>query len=165
MRQGDRSIVLDAAEAALVERGYSIAKRDATEGVITTESIENDPRDRGARSGVGLSSAAKTRRFVEVRVVGPADQSKVYCKVLVQEQTTRAYGMYASDRAGSDLPGQQTAIDRDAATTAEQNTTWRTLRRDTAAERQILEAIISSAGGEPGQSGADPAATTRTNNR
>jgi hypothetical protein len=55
--------------------------------------------------------------------------------------------MYAADRSGSDLPGQQTAIDRDAATTAEQNTVWRTLRRDTAAERQILDAILEHTGG------------------
>ncbi|MDO8630820.1 MAG: hypothetical protein Q7R41_10035 [Phycisphaerales bacterium] len=152
VRQADRSVVLDAAEAALVERGYSIAKRDPAEGVITTESIENDPRDRGSRSGVGLSSAVKTRRFVEVRVAGPGDSTKVYCKVLVQEQAAQAYSMYAADRSGSDLPGQQTAIDRDAATTAEQNTVWRTLRRDTAAERQILGAILerTDGGAHPG---------------
>ena len=153
IRPSEPSMVLDVAEAALVERGYTIARRDPVEGVITTESIENDPRDRGSRSGVGLSSAAKTRRFVEVRVARSDGAAKLYCKVLVQEQATRAYGMYSSDRAGSDLPGSETAIDRDAATTVEQNTIWRTLRRDTASERQILDAIFERTGGETARPG------------
>jgi len=150
IRRSDRSVALDAAEAALIERGFSIAQRDAVEGVIITESIENDPRDRRGRSGVGLSSAPRTRRFAEVRLAGAGEEAKVYCKILVQEQSTRAYGMFSYDRAGSDLPGSQTAIDRDAATTVEQNTVWRTLRRDTAAERQVLDAILESANSSGG---------------
>ncbi len=146
IRLSDRSVSLEVVEAALVERGYAIARRDPIEGVIVTESIENDPQDRRGRSGVGLSSAPRTRRFAEVRLAGAGEESRVYCKVLVQEQSTRVYGMYSSDRAGSDLPGSQTAIDRDAATTVEQNTVWRTLRRDTAEERKVLDAIVERSG-------------------
>lgn len=145
----DRSLVLDAAEAALVEHGFAIASRDPAEGVMRSDPIENDPRDRSSRPGSGISSSARTRRTAEVRVAGAADRVNVYCKILVEEQATQAYRMYAPDRSGNDLPGAQTAIDRDAATTVEQNTVWRTLRRDTAAERQILASILERTGREP----------------
>ena len=81
------------------------------------------------------------RRIVEVRVADSGGAGKVFCRVLIQEQTTQAYRMFASDRSGSDAPGEYTPINRDAATTAEQNTVWRTVRRDKSAERQILDAI------------------------
>lgn len=55
--------------------------------------------------------------------------------------------MFASDRSGSDTPGDYTAINRDAATTTEQNTVWRTVRRDKSVERNILNAIAERAGG------------------
>jgi hypothetical protein len=54
--------------------------------------------------------------------------------------------MFASDRSGSDTPGDYTAINRDAATTAEQNSVWRTLRRDRAAERNIIAEITEPIG-------------------
>lgn len=53
--------------------------------------------------------------------------------------------MFRHDHRVSDIP-DDTPIDRDAATTTEQNTVWRTIRRDKAAERRILEAILDQAG-------------------
>lgn len=41
----------------------------------------------------------------------------------------------------SDSPGHETPIDRDAATTARQNTVWTRVRRDTKLERAILEEL------------------------
>ncbi len=48
-------------------------------------------------------------------------------------------------RGGSDEP-RNTAIDRDAATSDEQNTYWRTLRGDKAAERELLADILEKSG-------------------
>ncbi len=79
--------------------------------------------------------------MVEVRVADSGGAARVFCRVLIQEQTTQGHRMFASDRSGSDTPGDYTAINRDAATTTEQNTVWRTLRRDKSAERQILDMI------------------------
>jgi hypothetical protein len=82
------------------------------------------------------------RRIALIHVVPEAEGGTgVYCQVTIQQQTTEAYRMFQQDRELSDAPGQ-TAIERDAATTTEQNTVWRNVRRDKAAERRILEAVV-----------------------
>jgi len=149
VQQTDRNAALDAAEAALIDLRYRIERRDPTEGVITTQPVEAQAGLDSVRS-VSLSSRAKTRRVVEVRVQNDDGATKVYCKVLIQEQSTQAHRMFASDRSGSDTPGDYTAINRDAATTTEQNTVWRTFRRDKSVERDILNAITERTGGEAG---------------
>ena len=141
VQPGDRTALLDTAEAALIGLGYRIERRDAGESVITTHPIETQAGLDNTRPA-SLSSHGKTRRTVEVRVADGGGATKVFCRVVIQEQTTQAYRMFASDRSGSDAPGDFTAINRDAATTTEQNTVWRTLRRDKSAERQILDAIM-----------------------
>jgi len=133
-------MALDAAEASLIDLGYMIERRDLAEGVITTQPVE-------AQAGLDsiyssrLSSQGKTRRIVEVRVQKDDGITKIFCKVIIQEQTTQEHRMFDSDRSGSDSPGDSTAINRDAATTAAQNTVWRTLRRDKTAEREVLAII------------------------
>ena len=147
VRQGERGAAMDAAEAGLMELGYRIERRDPAEGVLTTQPVEAQAGLDSARAA-SLSSRGKTRRIVEVRVQNEGGVTKVFCRVLIQEQTTQAHRMFASDRSGSDTPGDYTAINRDAATTTEQNTVWRTLRRDKSVERDILAAITERAGGE-----------------
>ncbi len=149
VQKRDRSATLDAAEAALIELSYNIERRDPAEGVITTQPVEAQAGLDSTRAA-SLSTHPKTRRIVEVRVQNEDGATKVFCKVLIQEQTTQAHRMFASDRSGSDAPGDNTAINRDAATTAEQNSVWRTLRRDKSTERNILNAIIERTGGEAG---------------
>ncbi len=137
----DRGTSLDAAEAALISLGYTIAKRDTAGGLIVTEPIAIERT--GERS---LRADNPLRKIAEVRVAGSGDGLKVHCKVVIQEQLTESYRLLAFERGGDDLPGHQTAIDRDAATTAEQNTVWRTVRRDKVAEREILDQIAGPAG-------------------
>ena len=147
VQQRDRRAVFDAVEVALVDLGHRIERRDPAAGVLVTQPVEGGASEEPARRGVGLSSRGRTRRVTEVRVEETAEAMKVYCKVLMQEQATQAHRMFAFEQSGSDTPGQS-AIDRDAATTSEQNTVWRTLRRDKAAERDILAAIVQRTGGE-----------------
>ncbi len=149
VQERERSAALDAAEAALIDLGYQIERRDPAEGVITTQPVEAQAGLDSTRP-VRLSSRGKTRRTVEIRIQNDGDATKVYCKVLIQEQTTQAHRMFSSDRSGSDTPGDYTPINRDAATTTEQNTVWRTVRRDKFAERNILNAITEHTGGEAG---------------
>lgn len=132
----DRSANLDAAEAALVDLGYTIARRDALDGVIVTEPIAIERT--GERS---MRADNPLRKIAEVRMTGPASAPKVSCKVVVQEQSEVSYRQLAYERGGDDLPGHQTAIDRDAATTSAQNTVWRTTRRDMISEREILDRL------------------------
>lgn len=136
----NRALALDAAEAALIDLGYAIERRDLAEGVITTQPTEAHGGLDSTHSS-RLSSQGKTRRIVEVRVQEDDGVTKLFCKVIIQEQSTEEHRMFASDRSSSDSPGDNTAINRDAATTAAQNTVWRTLRRDKTAEREVLAVI------------------------
>jgi len=140
--QKDRAAVLDAAEAGLVDAGFKIDRRDAATGGVLSQPIEG-PRidDRG-------SSRRRTRRIAEVRLDERGEAFKVYCKVEVQDLVTQGYGMFSQEKTVSDSPGEYTAINRDAATTTEQNTVWRTMRRDKPTERRILDYIVAHTNGE-----------------
>lgn len=139
-RGAERTEVFDAAELALLKAGFQIERRDSVEGVLTTQPIfgsrDSDADNRGPR----LSSRGDVRRLAEVRVQTVAADVDVYCRVLVQEQSAQVYHI-VDQRSGSDDRPNTTPIDRDAATTTQQNTVWRTLRRDKVVERQILADI------------------------
>lgn len=95
--------------------------------------------------GTRATSRSRLRRVVHVRVTQSTDVVNVYCQVAIQEQTTEAHRMFRRNHMISDTPGE-TPIDREAATTDEQNIVWQTIGRDKAAERRILEAILAQTG-------------------
>lgn len=132
----ERSASLDFAEAALVSLGYTIARRDTVEEVLVTEPVAIERS--GERS---VRADNPLRKIAEVRLAGPPSNPRINVKVVVQEQSAETYRLLAFERGGDDLPGHQTAIDRDAATTATQNAVWRTIRRDTVSEHAIVERI------------------------
>ena len=129
----------EAAAATLNALGYQIDDREHRGGVFTAEFIEKktDSSSIRARS----RPPVLVRHRVELRVKPLSAGVKMFCKVDIQHQTTEAHRLLAFDRTGSDMPGR-TPIDRDAATTIEQNTVWATIRRDKVAERAILTAIL-----------------------
>jgi hypothetical protein len=135
-----RDALLDSAEVVLIEMGYKIAKRDDAAGVIVTQPVQS--RAGGVKAGDGvISSTSPARRVIEVRVESGPDGSRVSCKAALQEQVSQAAAqVLQSARAGDEGIGQ-TAIERDAATTAEQNTYWRTVSRDRSLERAVLDAV------------------------
>ena len=138
----DRAAMLDTIEAAMVRAGFHVEKRDSVTGVVTSlphEGKLDDPDAADARRSRG-----RTRRVAEVQFQDSGDPVRVYCRVLVQELATGAYGLYAQERTTTDSPGEYTPINRDAATTEKQNTVWRTVRRDKTAERAILDQIRGS---------------------
>lgn len=138
--RGEAGAILDLAEARLAERGYRVEQRDDKSGMLTATSDEQS----GASAGVGISSRTRVRRIAEVRVHEIGGTPSVHCKVTIQEHATQGHRLSAQDSRSSDRPGDVTAIDRDAATTSQQNTVWRAIRRDKTAEREILEAISPS---------------------
>lgn len=142
----DRAAFLDAAAFALEETGYKMSGREPTEGRLVSEPQFDVARDRPTGRAAPISSKSLTRRIAEVRVEQPAERISVYCRVLVQERTTRAHRMLAYDRSGSDSPAS-TPIERGAATTDRQNTVWETIRRDRSAERRILAIIAERTAG------------------
>ena len=163
----DRRAVFEAAETALLERGYKIDRRDLADlierssGVLRSvgsvvRTVPDGDSPRGGRydvhlpAGQFLSSPNRQRRVVQIKVDERQGQVNIYCRVTVQEQVTEATRMFASQYRGVDIP-DDTPIDRDAATTTEQNTVWRTRRRDKAAERRILADVLdalNTVGGE-----------------
>jgi hypothetical protein len=156
MRQlagGDRAVVFQAAEDALVEAGFQIDRRDEAAGLLTTFPIAATSADIAGHRSRRLGTPAALRRVADVRLEEAAGGVTAYCRVLVQEQTTEAYRLREYDLRGSDTPGY-TAIDREAATTKAQNTVWRTIRRDKGAERAILAGIQERTGAQPSSAGA-----------
>jgi hypothetical protein len=146
---GDRTVVFEAALKAVTGLGYGIDRVDRDAGIIITQPISEPYRSGLPRSGGRLSSQGRLRRVVQIRIDGRGGAVDVYCKVALEQQVTAAHRMFAYDRMGSDVPGE-TPIDREAATTTEQNTVWQTVRRDKAAERRILEAVLERAGRSSG---------------
>jgi len=145
IRGSEWDAVFDAGEAALTEAGYRIERRDKAAGVITTQPITGLEEDRVVPRRAHLSSTSDTRRVAEVHVEQTADTVSVYCRVMIQEQTTQAHRLFELDHRGYDTP-TDTPIEREAATTVQQNTVWRTIRRDNHAERVILAAITARTG-------------------
>ncbi len=137
---GDRAAFLAAAALALEETGYKMSGYELTEGRLVSEPRFDVARDRPTGRASLISSKSLTRRIAEIRVEQPTERISVYCRVLVQERTTRAHRMLAYDRSGSDSPAS-TPIEREAATTDRQNTVWETIRRDRSSERRILAII------------------------
>ncbi len=132
--------LLTIAENQLRKQGYVVYQTDATIGSLR------------ARDEANMQSSSRrnrgTRRHAEVRVASDADRSAIYCKVLLQQRVTEAHRMMQRDYSGQDTPNE-TPIDRDAATTQEQNTLWRTLRRDRRSEHELLNAIDKASSPQP----------------
>jgi len=130
--------LLAQAESALVDRGYRIRSRDEALGVLVTEPVDVAV-DRAFPGSSRILSRARLRRIVEVRVTSGDGGVSVFCKVAIQERVTEAHRLFAL--GGDGAPGR-TPIEREAATTDEQNEVWRTIRRDRPTERDILSAIL-----------------------
>lgn len=86
--------------------------------------------------------------MVQVRVEDAETGVRIFCKVTVQTQSTQSYRLLSGERSGDDR-AETTPIDRDAATTAEQNSVWQTVRRDKPTEHLVLAAILRALGEEP----------------
>ncbi len=149
---GGRTDVFDVARSVLADMGYLLARADAADGPDASgvRSVSASHPEEALRTGKRLSSRNRVRRLARVRGAAADETVRVYCKVVIQEQVTEAHLILWQDLMSSDRP-VETPIDRGGAATEDQNTVWQTLRRDKAAERRILEAILARAGGgEPG---------------
>ncbi|MHC4695728.1 MAG: hypothetical protein ACYTFA_03180 [Planctomycetota bacterium] len=140
----DRAAAFNAAELAFVKLGYKIDRQDLSSGVLEAAPVADVGGGELTRRTPRLSSPSDVRRVARARVERVGDTVSVYCRVLVQEQTTQTHRLFADDRHGQDTP-TNTPIEREAATTVQQNTVWRTIRRDRDNERQILTAIADNA--------------------
>jgi hypothetical protein len=144
----DSTAAFEQAERALISLGHRIDQRDRARGIITTQPISGAARDEPRRRTVSLSGPRAARRVCEVLIAGDDGGVSVYCRVAVQELSTEAHRLSARDHGISDTP-DHTPIDREGATTRDQNQVWRTIRRDRVMEREVLAAIAALADKPP----------------
>jgi len=146
--QGDQPATFAAAESVLTDMGYVIDVSDPATGRIRTQATAQDSRPPSAKKTVRISGEAYLRRVVRVRVAETEESVNVYCQVAIQELDTESHRIMQQQTLTADRAGE-TAIDRGAATTIEQNTVWRTIDRDRTQERKILNAIGERVGAAP----------------
>jgi len=133
------SDVLESAALVVRDFGYRLDTVNRQARRLSTHPLEFSAPDTPRRTG----SAGSRRRLVEIRIGQRESASAIYCKVLVQRQTTEAHRLFAPDQRGDDLPGR-TPIEREAATPQEHNVVWETVGRDKAHERAILSALAET---------------------
>ncbi|UCG15821.1 MAG: hypothetical protein JSV19_11055 [Phycisphaerales bacterium] len=139
IESASRAEVMPAAEQAVREH-FRIATTDPAAGVIEAHPLEGSEPGRTRRAGDMLGAHRRVRRVAQVRVVDAEDGVNVFCKVLVQQYESDERRLFAREHALSDTPIETPAA-AEAATSAEQNATWRARGRDKVLERQILQAI------------------------
>ena len=132
--------LFDAVEAVLIAQGYELEGRPTDEGRFVTVPVPVEASAPTGDRAAPLRRRQPLREVVEVRVVSGRDGASVFCKVHVQERTGALHQMFARETSGTDVPSE-TAIEREAATTAEQDAAWRTVYRDRAKEHELLTAL------------------------
>ncbi len=131
--------VFAAAEEAVAEH-FRIERSDPAAGIIVAEPKEGPDAEAGATLRKVRGAEERVRRAAEVRVENAGSSAVVYCRVAVQRLETSQRQTFARDYAARDIPNE-TPVDREGATTPEQNAVWSTTRRDRALESAILRAI------------------------
>ncbi len=149
LADADQQTVLEEARFALADQGFPIKSTDASSGVVLSYPVSQARVGGASRSNLSLSTHGDFQRIAQVRIASSEDGVSIYCRVEVQEQVNATQRIFYQGFAEGDVP-VETPIDRDAATTTQQNTVWRTIRRDKGAERRILEAILARTGAADG---------------
>ncbi len=134
----DSDSVFQAAASTLMEQGFRLDLADRQAGRLTTHPIEYRLEDSSRRFG----AAKFGRRLAEIRIQHASDETTLFCRVILQRQTTETHRFFALDGGGDDRP-QQTPIEREAATARTQNTVWQTVGRDLPQERGILADVLA----------------------
>ncbi len=162
LRQQERVIESAAPDAVLAEatsilqREFGRVKVDRVARRITTTPVEYATgRESGtARDLYGGQSTMRRTAELNVGQRGGVTVARIRVDVERRDTVQRAAMRPEAHRLG-DTPGNETPVDRDAATTAEQNTVWTLVRRDTRLERQLLEELREHFAQAAG--GAEPA--------
>jgi len=142
--QADAAEVFRVAEAALLECGFQIRSAIPSEGRVNTFPLSAEGLAEGIRAELA-PVAPEARRVATLHVKPGNEEVSVFCRVDLQQPSSDVLELQFASHDLSDIPSD-TPIDRDAATTAEQNTLWRNVGRDRALERLLLARIIETSG-------------------
>lgn len=145
--QGDPAVAFRAGQAAMLAEGFELARRDVSSRLLRSAPLLVDPSSEPRASRARLGSPQAIRRIAEVRIDEADHRLKVFCRVVVQERSTELHRIQAVDLRSSDSPAA-TPIEREGVTGREHANVWRHLRRDKAAERRMLQAIVNAVGND-----------------
>ncbi|RJP36802.1 MAG: hypothetical protein C4547_06670 [Phycisphaerales bacterium] len=137
----ESSVVLDLAALALAEHGFEIDRQRSSADTVATYPMELSPHSDAPAVGSAFRGARR-RSVATAHVRRSAGTATAYCRVEIQERSTDAARFHAAEHGLTDVPSD-TPIDREGATTEEQNTVWRVVGRDKRRERAILEMIAA----------------------
>jgi len=142
----DRASAFSAATEAMRE-SHDLARIDRDQWTI--QSVPEETEEEAATPRVGdLVGAARTvRRVVTAYVTGDNENSEAWCRVAIERNESNEHNLFIHDMQRDDT-ATFTPAERDAATTTEQNSVWRTLRRDKRAEREMLNKIQDMTAGQ-----------------
>lgn len=138
----DADTALQAAEVAL-RREFPRVTVDRAARRITSEPLEYTTATDSGTSRDLVRGASSMRRVATCSVSPRGERSVLRLRIDVQRQDTARRDVVQPEQGRiSDTPGY-TPIERDSATTREQNAVWTYVRRDRQLERAILEEIQS----------------------
>lgn len=128
--------------AAVLRREFGRARVDSDARRVTTEPVEyRTTSDSGAaRDLYGGRSTMRRIATFNVGRRGAATVARLRIDVERRETSASTSLSPGVNRLG-DSPGTETAIDRDAATSERQNSSWVRVRRDRALERRLLDEL------------------------
>lgn len=131
------------AEAAVVlQREFGRLQVDPVTHRIVTQPVEFTTQRSSGTARDLYGGRSTMRRKATFTVVDQDDSPVARLRIDVERRdTVRRAIMQPRSHRISDAPGHETPIDRDAATTHEQNTVWTQVRRDTKLERALLEEL------------------------
>lgn len=139
----DAAAVFDAGGEILVEQFGRLAESDAVARKAVTIASEFDTRREGGTGRDLYRNATRLRRSATLLVDSREDG--VFARIRVdieRKETGRASQLQRPTGRFSDYPGDETAGERDASTSDEQNTVWVKTRRDTQLENSLLAQLV-----------------------
>lgn len=132
---------VSAALEQLMSREFRVVERSDR-----GQRLQGAPVEYSAASGGRVNDLAgvpsRLRRSGEARLVGRGGQTYVQIRVDVErEDAGRGVVFAPAEWRTTDSPAHFTAVERDAATTDQQNAVWTKFRRDRTMERALLDEL------------------------
>lgn len=119
---------------------HDIARIDREQWMIQSVPEETEEEATTPRVGDLVGVPRNVRRVVTAYVTGTDKATEAWCKIVIERNESQEHYLFKNDMQQDDT-ATGTPADRDAATTVEQNSVWRMLRRDKRAERDFLNAV------------------------
>ncbi len=126
------------ARRVLVKHGFKLKEADVDRMSILTHPNEKVVRgNEGRLRDAVVKMPNRVRRTAELEFSTRGGDLQAWCKVKIERLSTTDHRVWSSLRQHEDAP-TQTPIEREAATTPQQNTVWTSGGRDQSMELQIL---------------------------